>query len=342
MNAGLGRVVNIWCWPELILGCIQFLLGYRIKQPAMAQKDPMLADHSVFELCAQEEIRPGRSVNVLHLPFSPTGGSADDLTIFFAHGSMANMQQFETQILHFRGRCHVVAYDAFGCGRSPKPRDFSAYSFQEMMADMETIFAKYKTRRNIVVGHSFGTSLLFNLGARLGTAGGVDGIVAIAPAFAPDHFPQGPVKLFKAPLLVLELMSLSGLLRNGYAARALHPETVECKTDTHKRLMKRLEASAGSNPMHICQAFYQQIQWADPDVIAKVPSEVSIIVGEADKLTPAPWAAALHELLQESNSQRTTELHVIPTTSHQVMQEKPEEVAGLIESFVRNRVGVEV
>lgn len=98
MNAGLGRVVNIWCWPELILGCIQFLLGYRIKQPAMAQKDPMLADHSVFELCAQEEIRPGRSVNVLHLPFSPTGGSADDLTIFFAHGSMANMQQFETQV----------------------------------------------------------------------------------------------------------------------------------------------------------------------------------------------------------------------------------------------------
>ena len=198
MNSGVGRVVNILCWPELVLGFIQFLLGFRTKQP-MAHQDPMLDDHSLFSLCAQEEIRPGRSVNVLHLPFSPTGtgGSADDLTIFFVHGSMANMQQWQgqaepipasplqtkqprspplpprlaplkyphadrsapasiapppgpggkssanqrkaltppakKQLLHFRGRCHVVAYDAFGCGRSPKPRDFSAYSFAEMM-----------------------------------------------------------------------------------------------------------------------------------------------------------------------------------------------------------------
>ena len=92
-----GRVVRIWCWPELFLEFIQFLLGLRIKQP-MTHQDPMLADHSVFSLCAQEEIRPGRSVNVLHLPCSPTEGSADDLTIFFVHGSMANMQQYEGQV----------------------------------------------------------------------------------------------------------------------------------------------------------------------------------------------------------------------------------------------------
>jgi len=96
MNSALGRVVNILCWPELLLGFIQFLLGFRTKQP-MAHQDPMLDDHSLFSLCAQEEIRPGRSVNVLHLPFSPTGGSADDVTIFFVHGSMANMQQWQGQ-----------------------------------------------------------------------------------------------------------------------------------------------------------------------------------------------------------------------------------------------------
>ena len=75
----------------------------------------------------------------------------------------------------------------------------------------------------------------------------MDGLVLIAPGFAPDHFPAKSLKLFQAPLLALELAA--PLLRRGFAARALHPETIECKTDTHKRLMARLEAAAGSNPM---------------------------------------------------------------------------------------------
>jgi len=141
----------------------------------------------------------------------------------------------------------------------------------------------------------------------------VDGLVLIAPGFAPDHFPAKSLKLFQAPLLALELAA--PLLRRGFAARALHPETIECKTDTHKRLMARLEAAAGSNPMHVCQAFYQQIQWATPELIDAVEeeTEVVLIVGEADKLTPVTWSEALQQRLCAAHAARQVDLHVIPT-----------------------------
>jgi len=153
------------------------------------------------------------------------------------------------------------------------------------------------------------------LAARVGKEGGVDGLVLIAPGFAPDHFPAKSLKLFQAPLLALELAA--PLLRRGFAARALHPETIECKTDTHKRLMARLEAAAGSNPMHVCQAFYQQIQWATPELIDAVEeeTEVVLIVGEADKLTPVAWSEALQQRLcaPRTHAAREVDLHVIPT-----------------------------
>ena len=61
---------------------------------------------------------------------------------------MATMQQFEAQIadLHGGGNCRIVAYDAYGCGASPRPYDFGAYSQENSMLDLIAVFDRYKGR----------------------------------------------------------------------------------------------------------------------------------------------------------------------------------------------------
>ena len=100
MAAGLGQLANVLCWPELILGFLQLLLGFRQGKQPMAHRDPMLDDDPIFDQCFQEEIRVGRWVNLLRIPASVDEGGDNDCTIFFVHGSMANMQQFEGQVRH--------------------------------------------------------------------------------------------------------------------------------------------------------------------------------------------------------------------------------------------------
>ena len=46
-------------------------------------------------------------------------------TIFFLHGSMANMKQFKEFIAHFANDYNIVAFDALGCGDSPKPHMYT-------------------------------------------------------------------------------------------------------------------------------------------------------------------------------------------------------------------------
>lgn len=75
------------------------------------------ADHDVFAKYVEAvELRPGRPCQVLHA--RPEGAAASDKSadvIFFIHGAMATMTQFEFQCTHFLERGYtVVAFDAIG------------------------------------------------------------------------------------------------------------------------------------------------------------------------------------------------------------------------------------
>ena len=98
-------------------------------------------------------------LNVLHSPCS----TASDTTLFFTHGSMGSLTQFNDLIAAFTGRVNIVAFDTMGCGDSEKPNVHTVYSTDSLTSNLIEIFDKYSTKNNILVGHSYGTAQVARL-----------------------------------------------------------------------------------------------------------------------------------------------------------------------------------
>ena len=88
-------------------------------------------------------------------------------SILLIHGSMASLEQYNYQfdyIIQNRPDINIIAYDTYGCGKSDKNLDdFEAYNTKELELDMLAVFDKFKRKKNIVVGHSYGTSMCLRL-----------------------------------------------------------------------------------------------------------------------------------------------------------------------------------
>ena len=88
-----------------------------------------------------------------------------------------------------------------------------------------------------------------------------------------------------------------------------------------------------ANPPHMFKAFYRQLLWATLDEFERakhvVQGRVIVIHGQTDKVIPIAAAEPLKEVLVAPG-----DWHVIANTSHQVMQERPDEVFELIKVFV--------
>jgi len=110
-----------------------------------------------------------------------------------------------------------------------------------------------------------------------------------------QSFPRS-IKIFKNPVFLLQL--LAPFLRAGFVQRALHKKTLDRKTREHRRLVQRISDKQGSNAMHICKSFYSQMVWADEETIRGATLDVSLIVGEGDKMMPPEYTISLGNLLK--------------------------------------------
>jgi pimeloyl-ACP methyl ester carboxylesterase len=156
-------------------------------------------------VCARDggelvEVRPGRELNVVQY-----GVDSFDTTVFFLHGACARAGQWDAQMRNMGLEMRVVAYDALGCGGSAKPASWSAYSTPELLDDAAAVFEKYKSKRNVIVGHSFGSSLAIQLAARL-EASAPGAVVGLALLGASDTKPAGAgwSDVVKAPFAAAE------------------------------------------------------------------------------------------------------------------------------------------
>ena len=261
------------------------------------------------------EVRPRRTVAV----FTRLNPSATT-RIFFVHGSCASMIQFQACIEHFASSCEIVAYDFYGCGRSPKPRDWDAYSFEALKADLVAIMQHYSSssdKRNIIVAHSAGCALSLAAAADAEPALPLHGLCLMG-GFA-DRRPTHPV--FYLPVKVLEY--LQPTLSAGFADRALHAKTRKGETAAHRTLLELSAEVSGGNEMHMCKAYYRQMSAPPAEAIRRLGATrlpIMLMAGEADLLVPLASTSALNVLLP------TAEMRVVPQTSHQMMQENPEAV----------------
>jgi pimeloyl-ACP methyl ester carboxylesterase len=144
----------------------------------------------------------------------------EPVTIFLIHGAMASWQQFRLIIPRLSEHFHVVSFDAYGCGDSPKPKhDESAFATEELFEDLLEIYLRYKGPQNLLVGHSFGSSQIMRLAHYLQQSEAFHthtrtypnppppsdllGLVLLASAY---HVPDGGNPVFNLPLPVLNLI----------------------------------------------------------------------------------------------------------------------------------------
>lgn len=155
------------------------------------------------------EMKSRHKLNVFHSK-GAANVAAHDTTIFFIHGSMGSLTHFSDLIIAFEGRVNIVAYDTMGCGGSDKPHDGLEYSTKALTANAIEIFDLFCTAKNILVGHSYGTSQVARLCShankrqldRVNTS--ISGVVLLGTI---DSLPKGgssAFSIFALPLFVLK------------------------------------------------------------------------------------------------------------------------------------------
>ncbi|CDQ94697.1 unnamed protein product [Oncorhynchus mykiss] len=88
-------------------------------------------------------------------------GTHSDVALFFVHGVGGSLDIWGSQLDFFsRLGYEVIAPDLAGHGVSKAPHITAAYTFYALAEDMRAIFKKYARKRNILVGHSYGSVCL--------------------------------------------------------------------------------------------------------------------------------------------------------------------------------------
>lgn len=253
-----------------------------------------------------QEVRPGRFLHVA------TREGRGDTTLFFLHGAGGNKEQWRFQWRHFAddGGHPLVAWDAIGHGRSPQPRDPGAYAGAALLDDALALFNRHRTRRNIIVAHSYGARLA--LAWQVLTAARVDGLVLLGPA---PVGAAGGRRLIggwvgHVPLPLLELAR--PLLSRSFRRRAWH-------ADADPHLVRAEQRATRGNSLFMMQALLAGAPVLDPDALDQVTAPVSILAGADDGLVPPGAVASLAERLPRAS------LRVLPRCGHQIMLEKPDE-----------------
>ena len=301
-------------------------------------QDPVVIPESSINLI---EIRKDRWINIqIYECHSISQNNISEITsIFLIHGSMASKSQFDDTVEHLKTKtCRIITYDFLGCGQSAKPYDSwfgdSNYNTDNLFLDALEIFKRYKSMHNILIGHSFGTTLVARIihryaSANLTTELHVDGIILLGTT---DSLPKGGRPIFILPVFILEI--LHPMLSAGFADRALSPSI-------DPKLKVKILSVSGQNSMHVVRSYYRNFEWASPEIwqaLANYNRPILQVHGIDDKLLTHENSKIMFEKYFQNvpKSQFVTIEHA----AHQLMQEKPAELNSMIESFINNNLNI--
>ena len=231
-------------------------------------------------------------------------------------------------------RYRIVAPDLRGHGRSVAGS--AGYGLDPLAADLADVLERLDLRGAVLVGHSMGGMAVMRFAARH-----PDVLRDRVAALAFVSTSADPVLGF----------STGGSLRRLAAAVQGPAERIGWRRlptyrptdgDLHFGLI-RLSFGEGTPP-HLIEAVREMMQAMEPeamnrsflgllanDELAHLPSirvPTSVVVGSRDPLTPSRAARRMVAAI------RGAELHVVPGAGHQLMMERPAELAVLLDALV--------
>jgi len=266
--------------------------------------------------CQLVEIRPGRVINLLD---TKTTSAKAKPTLVFCHGACSRMGHFNRLIRHFHSEgFRVIAFDMFGCGKSPIPRG-ADYSLPSHFEDLKSILNSFDSPF-LLLGHSAGACLSLTLATQSNP--NLLGVVALSP-LGPSVYDQVSRNIrrsFSLPAslswLVRPLLAL--YFNSGVFAAATHPSVVAVSTEGSYR-----------NPVHMYLSFYRGFRL--PPLAGPALRPVLILTGKEDGLTPPSWGWDAARTL----GGKATMLE-IADAGHAIAEEAPEVVIDHVWKFVAN------
>jgi pimeloyl-ACP methyl ester carboxylesterase len=270
---------------------------------------------------------------------TPDGGSVHAVErgagrpLVLLHGITLRSDVWAPQLHQLADRYRVIAVDLRGHGRSTAGTD--GYGMSRLATDLATLLEGLDLHDAVVVGHSMGgmTAMQFCGDHPDVLAERVAGLVLVATR---AHQVMPPYADRVARALIgrgQRLIDAGGTL----PARA----TVSTRAarlafgDRPSRKAVGIVAGMGQSmePAAMVGSLAGLVEHDAREALRRTETPTLVIVGTRDLLTPVPAASHLAHLLPNC------ELVVLPRAGHQLMQERPAELAELLDAFVERIEG---
>lgn len=257
------------------------------------------------------EVRPGRMINLLTYPMP-----ASDTTVFFFHGLGGRAEQWHEQIGLLKGKYTLIIPDLLGHGKSEKPiASNNPYSFSDFDQDIHALFNRYATRKNIVIGHSYGGALAASLA--------IDNQTAIKQLILLSPLPCAPNSkvpfIYYLPLFILE-----------YLRPILEKQFLRLAFDKTTPLsLKKEEAEASrSNSMYLIKSMVRGIKKIPRLEVRQLSMPTCVMLGEHDQIIPPIVSKQFYANIP------TVQWVMIHQASHMAMLEQPEQFNKVMMEFI--------
>ncbi|ELU15330.1 hypothetical protein CAPTEDRAFT_83871, partial [Capitella teleta] len=235
--------------------------------------------------------------------------------LFFFHGVAGSSEVWRSQIDHFgRQGYEMVIPDLIGHGMSATPQNLNAYTFDEIASDLLVLFDLLCKKRNVLVGHSYGSSFAAVIARNRPTR--VSKLIMISGGSPTPLAPQPG--LFQAPVCCLDCFT--PLLHHQFFKSAFHKKSKTCG----------LRDRAFDIPSYVLKGIMNGQIWdeGDAEFHEWINAPTLLIHGKHDQLVSVEEEKEMVDAIFDCN------LVVVEDASHMVMMEKPSEVNELIQNFL--------
>lgn len=236
-----------------------------------------------------------------------------DPPLLMVHGWCCDRTHFDLQAERFRREHRVVSVDLRGHGRSDKPRQ--VYTMEGFADDLAWLCERLVLQRPVVIGHSMGGIVAFDLAARYSNL-----LSAIVMLDAAVVLPDGARAAIPAMVERLRGPDYRDVLRD-YVASALF-----LASDRAETCARILEGMA-STPQHVMVSALEGLRAYDPTAVAGGLTAPALYVA-ADEPQPRADMVRFHELCPQLSFGQTV------GSGHFCQLEVPEQINPMIERFL--------
>jgi len=239
------------------------------------------------------------------------------IVLFFIHGvgGSADMWHPQTQYFLYQGY-EIISIDLLGHGLSSKPHNYKSYQFIELANDVLIIFDRFAKKKNVVIGHSYGSSFCTLLAKERSSS--ISKMVLISGGGPTTLMPE-KCSAFCLPYPMFYMLA-PGVVK-AFRRMAFHVKT-------HEEIKNKI-TTFGLSPFTL-KAIMQGQHWgeSDEEFHADLVVPVLLIYGRGDQFVTLDEEIWMNETIYGS------QLEVIENAGHMVTIEAPQAVNNVIHAFL--------